>query len=60
MSFMAIVLMIIIVIMLKDVIVRIPGFIVGVVDTIGHMPAKEVAIAVLVIVGIVLIFKKTK
>ncbi|MBQ9314465.1 MAG: hypothetical protein IJ220_05665 [Clostridia bacterium] len=47
-------------VLLKDIIVKIPGFLVGSIDTIGRMPAKMVAIVILIVTGIVFLVKKKK
>lgn len=44
----------------RDILAQVPGFIVGVIDTIGHMPAKTVAIIILIIAGLWIIFKNRK
>ena len=58
MSFMIIVLMIIFAVIFRDIFAKIPGWIVGAIDAIGHMPAKRFAIIVLIVAGIVIILKK--
>ena len=50
----------ILVVLLKDVIVKIPSWIIGGIDTVGHMPAKTVAIIILVVAGIFVFFKERK
>lgn len=55
-----VIILVVFAVLFKDILVRVPGFIVEVIDKIGHMSAKTIAIVILLIAIIWILFKNRK